>query len=440
MSGERNYSHLDFEKRCLIEKFLNAGMGLSWIAKETGLSISTVSREVKRNRRDNGHMKLEKTTHVCKHRKNCGVRALCKEKQCRRRRCSTCDFILCTNLCPHYEKEVCLRTARAPYVCNGCVGPQGCGLHRYRYTAKDAQRMADSRLKDSRTGINCTEEEFSRIIDIVKPLLKQGLGLDAIWCAHKDEISISKRTFYRWADMGIGVCNMDLPKKVSYRPRKKNVVHAPRPDLEGRTYKDFMELSEEVRASAVEMDCIQGKRSDKKAILTLLHRRTGFQFGILLERHTSECVVSALDWIDLILKGRFKKLFPVVLTDRGNEFSDIAGMEKGAGGKKRCKVYFCDPQRPDQKAQCERAHVDVRKILPKRVTTLDALRPWDMALIFSHVNSVPRPSLGGIAPIVLAMAIFPKGFFEELGLGIIAISDICLKPSLLEDSGKEEMT
>ena len=187
---------------------------------------------------------------------------------------------MCTNLCQHYEPEICSRTERASYVCNGCVSTASCCLHRFRYDAKCAQRMADSRLKDSRAGINCTEEVFERIIDIVKPLLKQEIGLDSIWCAHKGEIPISKRTFYRWADLGLGVCNIDLPKKVSYRPRKKNVSETTsRPDLEGRTYADFAELSEEVKMSAFEMDCIEGCRADKKVILTLFHRRTCFDYS-----------------------------------------------------------------------------------------------------------------------------------------------------------------
>jgi len=437
MSGEKSYNRLDFDKRCSIEKFLNAGMSFSWIANETGLPLSTISREVKRNRRDDGYTKHRAVTPLCKHRRNCQVRGLCKDKKCRRRKCSTCEFILCTNLCSYFERDVCTRIERAPYVCNGCVANSGCILHRYRYDAKCAQKSADSRLKDSRSGINCTEEDFERIISIVKPLLKQGLGLDAIWCAHKDEIMISKRTFYRWADLGLGICNMDLPKKVSYRPRKKNNVQTPRPDLEGRTYKDFCDLSEEVKTSAFEMDCIEGRHFDKKVILTLLHRRTSFQFGILLENHTSQCVVDALNWIESICEGRFRKLFSVILTDRGHEFSDIYGMETGLNNKRRCRIYYCDPQRPDQKPHCERLHVDVRKVLPKRLTSLDALSAWDIATVFSHVNSIPRPSLGGVAPIVLAKAIFPQSFFEELGLSLISTSDICLKPSLLTKDGKE---
>jgi len=437
MSGEVNYSRLGFKTRCDIEKYLNLGMSLSFIAKEINVPLSTVTREVKRNRRDDGHVKVAKITHVCKHRRNCMVRALCKDRHCKNKKCSGCQFVLCTNLCQHYEPEVCKRTAGAPFVCNGCPKPWGCALHRFRYEAKCAQRMADSRMSESRNGINCTEEEFAKIIDTVKPLLKQKVGLDAIWCEYKEELPISKRTFYRWADKGLGVINMDLPKKVGYKPRKKTQTEQmPRPDLEGRTYADFSKLSEEERTSAFEMDCICGLRSDKKVILTLLHKRTHFQFGILLEEHTSQCVIGALDWIESICEGKFKKLFSVIVCDRGHEFADIAGMETGAGGKKRCKVYVCDPQRPDQRGQCERAHVDVRKILPKKRTSLDRLSAFDIATVFSHINSVPRPSLGGASPLALAMAIFPKSFFEETGLILIPITMICLRPDLLDD-GRE---
>jgi IS30 family transposase len=438
MPGENSFKHLDFEKRIEIEKYLNHNMTLSWIAKEMGLTLSTLSREVKRNRRDDGFTKHTKTTHVCKHRRNCAVRALCKEKRCRRRRCAGCQAVLCTNLCAHFETEVCQRTFRAPFVCNGCVSTWGCALHRFRYDAKCAQRLAEGRLKGSREGINSTEEEFLAIIDIVRPLLAKGIGLDAIWCAHAGELNISKRTLYRWAEAGCGLINMELPKKVSYRPRKSDRATQPRLDLAGRTYADFMALSEDTRMSAFEMDCVEGLRSDEKAILTLLHKRTHFQFGVLLERKDSANVVAALDWLQSICAGRFKSLFSVILTDRGSEFSDIEGMEVDKDKKKRCSVYFCDPYSPGQKGQCERAHVEVRKVLPKRKTSLDRLSPYDIATLFSHINSVPRPSLGGVSPMELALAVFPKCFLEELGLSHVPLKDICLKPSLLDDDGKDD--
>jgi IS30 family transposase len=231
---------------------------------------------------------------------------------------------------------------------------------------------------------------------------------------------------------------MDLPKKVTYRLRKGNEEAKPRLELSGRTYADFMALDEEVRLSAFEMDCVEGLRTDDKAILTLLHKRTHFQFGVLLDRKDSAHVVAAINWLQSICGGRFRHLFSVILTDRGSEFSDILGMETGRDNKRRCTVYFCDPCSPGQKGQCERAHVEVRKVLPKRKTSLDALSPYDIATVFSHINSVPRPSLGGVSPMELACTVFPRGFLEELGLSLIPLKDICLKPSLLNDDRKDE--
>jgi hypothetical protein len=74
--------------------------------------------------------------------------------------------------------------------------------------------------------------------------------------------------------------------------------------------------------------------------------------------------------------------------------------------------------------------------LPKKLTSFDALCAYDMATVFSHVNSVPRPSLGGASAMQLAQAIFPKSFFDELGLSCVLTKDICLKPTLINNSKK----
>jgi IS30 family transposase len=435
--GKAGYKHIDFEARCDLEKYLNAGMNLTWISKKTGSPLSTLSREVKRNRRDDGCRTFTKTTHICALRKKCNIHALCKTK-CYSRRCSTCPGHLCTVMCGLYQPEVCKRTMRAPYCCNGCMRSQGCLLHRFRYDARGAQSQADTRLKGSREGINCTEEELTRLVDLAKPMLKAGLGLDAIWITHKDEIALSQRTFYRYVEMGLGgLCNMDLPKKVTYKPRKVVVKRQRKRDLTGHTYKDFCALDEEVRLSAFEMDCVEGVKDDTKVILTFLLKRFHFQFGILLERHDTASVIAAFDWLEDICEGRFAEVFATILTDRGHEFSDIDGMETGGLTKKRTSVYFCDPCRPNQKGQCEKSHVEVRKIIPKG-TSFANLTPYDIATIFSHINSVPRKSLGGASPLALAKTVLPKSLLEGLGLSIILPLEIILKPSLLDNTKPAE--
>ena len=59
----------------------------------------------------------------------------------------------------------------------------------------------------------------------------------------------------------------------------------------------------------------------------------------------------------------------------------LAALERSCldPAKKRCRVYYCDPQSPGQKGRCERNHEELRRILPKGRTELrrpDRARPW----------------------------------------------------------------
>ena len=114
-----------------------------------------------------------------------------------------------------------------------------------------------------------------------------------------------------------------------------------------------------------------------------------FQIYVLLERHDRAHVVAALDWLEGLLGGpeAFRRVFGLILTDRGCEFDDIAGIERDG----RCRVFYADPQRSDQKGACEKNHVELRKVIPKD-TTIDGLGldAWILAGVCSNVNSSLR--------------------------------------------------
>ena len=75
------------------------------------------------------------------------------------------------------------------------------------------------------------------------------------------------------------------------------------------------------------------------------------------------------------------------------------------GGDARCKVYYCDVRASQQKGACERNHVELRKMLPKRRgISFDDLTERDCAFVMSHVNSQPRPSLMGMSPLGMLRA------------------------------------
>lgn len=336
----------------------------------------------------------------------------------------------CTNICPHFVADVCRRNGAAPFVCNGCVSINGCRLHCYRYDAKLAQRLADSRLTDSRSGIDTTSEAFEAMIGTVRPLIKDnGQSIAHIWAAHRDELPCSERTFYRYVDLGLGdMKNLDLVSKCRYRPRKKRPVERFCCPI-GRGHADYLALPEEERLSVVEIDCVEGARTDTKVLLTMLFKRISFLLVFVLEEHTQECVAETFDMIESISGERFSAVFPLILSDRGHEFGGHERIEKGG----RTRVYYCDPGRADQKGSIENCHRLLRRIVPKG-TSLDGFTRRDAAILASHVNPMPRASLGGASPFDLARHVLPEELLEGLGLEHIAPDDVMLKPSLLTGS------
>jgi IS30 family transposase len=145
--------------------------------------------------------------------------------------------------------------------------------------------------------------------------------------------------------------------------------------------------------------------------------------------------VARLDDLERAMGSRpaFEAAFGVMLADRGVEFDDWEGMERSClePGARRCRVFYCDAQDSNQKSQAERNHEQLRRILPKERTNMDAPGDADVAECCSHVNSYPRPSLGGMAPIDLALAILPSSLFEELGVRRVEPGKVVMTPRLL---------
>ncbi len=427
MPENRDYGRITFDERCQIQTLLNGSASMSEIARKLSRSVSSITREIKRNRRDDGYRSTPTSVvRLCERFRICEIKGLCR--MCSTRRCANCRKVRCTNICPHFTPDVCKRNTTAPFVCNGCTSVNGCRLHRYRYDAKSAQQLADARLSESRSGIDTTSEAFEAMIETVRPLIKdKGQSIGHVWAAHRGEFTVSERTFYRYVDLGLGdLKNLDLVAKCRYRPRRgkrpKERFRAP----EGRTYADFCALGEEERLSAVEIDCVEGVRTDTKVLLTMLFRRLSFLLILPLEEHTRACVGEAFDMLRSLLGEGFASTFPLVLADRGHEFGDHTRIERGG----RTRVYYCDPGRADQKGAIENHHRLLRRIVPKG-TSIEGFTRRDAAIVTSHVNSMPRASLGGACPFDLAHHVLPHELLEGLGLEHIAPDDVVLRPSLL---------
>lgn len=428
MATSKHYNHLTLEMRVSIENYVVEGRTLAYMSRELGVDATSISRELRRNRRCDGRSGSPTSRNKCARRKTCGLRRIC-DPDCKRK-CSSCGRECREGGCPDYEEEWCRRTHRAPFVCNGCAKRPTCPLERWTYSAKAAQAKADSRLVESREGLDMTGHEMAFLAREVKAGLELGQSVHHIF-ASRDDLPCSERSFYRHVENeDIDVRKMDLRKKVKYKKRAKaGASRREREFYAGREFSDYMGLDADARANVVQMDCVEGAEGDEQALLTLHFAALRFQIYVLLGRKDSAHVVAALDWLEeLVGEGAFRRLFGLILTDRGSEFDDIAGIE-GAG---RCSVYYTDPRRPDQKGGCEKNHVELRKIIPKG-TSIDGLGldAWLVAGICSHANSSLRLAIGDASPMALAKAALPASLLEGLGLELVPPGEVETRPELI---------
>lgn len=271
----------------------------------------------------------------------------------------------------------------------------------------------------------------------VKAGLARGQSVHHIF-ASRDDLPCSERSSCRHVENeDIDVAKMGLRKKVRYKRRNKRKANRHEAAFyAGRTYANCPTPPEEGRACVVEMDCVEGSDGDLEALLTPRFAQLRFRMFVLLERHDSAHVVAAPGWLEGPLGGpeAFRRAFGLILTDRGSEFGDVAGIERNG----RCHVFYADPQRSGQKGACEKNHVELRKVIPKG-TSIDALAldAWILAGICPNVDSSLRLAVGDASPMALARAALPASLLEGLGLDLVRAQDVETRPELVERLRKE---
>lgn len=439
MTGRKKQIGID--QRDVIARGLNEGWSARRIAASIGVHPSTVTREVKANRtvRERPRGRSLAPASRCARYRDCDrAGTACPGCRSAATRCKRCRTRSCTDSCPDYERKMCPETGRWPYVCPpGCPRRRSCAYPKCSYDAPSAQAAHRERLSSSRSGIAITPEELRRMNEIVAPLARRGQSFEAIWAEHGDELPVGVRTAYSYQASGaLQVASIDLPRKVRLRPRKgRKAPGRDRVDRSGRTHDDFLALPLTERARAVQCDSVCGFERNRRDLLSLHLVATGLHVYLLKEHASPAATVGALDAVERASgsRGAFEAAFGVVLADRGVEFDDWEGMERSClePGERRCRVFYCDPMESNQKAQCERDHSELRRILPKGRTDFDALTPWDVAVASSHVNSYPRPGRGGRCPLELASGTVPPGLLEGLGIERVPADEVTLRPTLV---------
>ena len=411
--------HLTLEQRITIQVGLERGDAIKKIARQIGKAPRTVSREIERRRERRDEKRYGRSNNRCVHRGRCP------------------DWMHCPGPrgCLRFQEQRCPTVQGAPFVCNGCAKQNTCGLTRYVYNAKKADAAYRSKLSECRSGANIEPEELKWLDSIVSPGVLGGQSIYHAVLAQRERLPVSERTIYRYfGTRGMFTAlRADLPRACRLKPRKgKRKEHKLDTKCrQGRTYADYQAfVQDHPDDSIVQMDTVIG-RIGGKCLLTLHFVSSCFMVALLLPDKCAKSVNDALDELARRLgRRRFRRLFAVILTDNGTEFSNPGRIERDERGRERCRVFYCDPLNTNQKAQCERNHEFIRKVLEKG-TSFDALSQADADNLMSHVNSYSRPGLGNRRPVDVFEKRFGAGVAAALGIRRVAARDIRLRPALI---------
>ena len=427
------------DNRVVIEKGLDAPKPLSSIARELGKNPATIAKEIKKHQIFQEHNRFNEPSFRCALAKDCHRKNVCSTELFCKRKCKR--YPRCHNFCKDYTPFDCHcpKTDKAPHVCNACPKRCGCRLDKYYYRAVPAQREYRTVLVESRAGINASPEELPMLDATVSPLVENGHSVYMILQNHP-EISQCEKTIYNYIDSAaLSAGNLDLPRKVKYKPRK---AHSPGAGgtgiFEGRSYKDYERYVKEYPDTRItEMDTVVGPANSRKVLLTLHFCAPDFMMAFLLDSKESAGVEETFDNINRAVGTRlFCNATPLILTDRGGEFQHPDALECGIGSVLRASIYYCDPMASWQKPHCEKNHEYIRKICPQTTSTFDRLSQEDVNLMMSHINGSCRESLGGLTPFALARLMLPKELLDFFGLKEIPADEVILTPALLKGKTK----
>lgn len=335
----------------------------------------------------------------------------------------------------------CDKTDKAPFVCNGCPNKNKCRKNKYFYFAEDANNEYKKILVESREGIDFENVEFRKMDKIIKEEIEKGHSFYMIVQDHP-EFNITERTLYYYQEKGyLSTKNIDLPRKVRYKKRIRVVSKNKSERKEqscriGRTYKDFNDYIKNNNIDYyIEMDTVEGVKGHS-LLLTLCIVPFNFLLAFKLKEQTISEVTNKINELKKILGYElFHKIFPIILTDNGKEFKRPDLIEDNGNDVVKTKVFFCDPNRSDQKGTIEVTHEYIRKYIDKGID-IDNYSEEDIMLMINHINNVKRKSLNNQTPYELLCKRLGEENIKKLGIYYIQPKDIILKPSLFKNNNK----
>ena len=234
----------------------------------------------------------------------------------------------------------------------------------------------------------------------------------------ENEFPKSIQSFYKYVHKGYfsSINDEMLARSFSYKPRnKKEPIKTISKDniiKKGRKLTDFEEYIENnPHANIVEMDTVIGKFEDKKCIMTLYFRKSKLMLMFIIKKYKPSEVSKIFETLRKKLGNNlYQKMFEVILTDNGWEFSKPEDIEFDPNtGEKLINIFYTEPYSSWQKGGIERNHEFIRYIIPKGIT-FDNLTKKNITDMMNNINNVQRKSLDYQTPYLN----FQKEYGEDI--------------------------
>jgi len=434
------FKHFTLAKRKSLLEYINEGENQSTIAGLLGVSPTSVSRELKRNRTYKPH---HGDRNRCTKVQACNITRICSTGggKCRTL-CKNCFYGKnCNEICPEYTERTCNRLNHFPYVCDGCHSAKGCILNHYRYIPEEADRKARMVLVQTRCGINMTEESFAELDQLVSNGTTKGQSAEHI--VEANHLSITARTIRNYISKGLTtVSSLDTPRGASFKPRKVTVSKEQQKQArlakEGRGYVDFLKYANEnIGMMYAQMDTVEGskKPGDYARLLTFSNPSMRLFLSFPIPNGKMESVIIVINQLYNELGPQdYSLLFKTILTDNGTEFCDPWSIEIVPGTDQiRSRVFFCHPYSSWEKGAIENNHELLRRIVPKG-TSLALITPEDCYSINSNINSYIREANGSVSPYDAFINIYGKRgerILRKLHISRIPPDQVIITPDLL---------
>ncbi|WP_270458485.1 IS30 family transposase [Faecalimonas umbilicata] len=205
----------------------------------------------------------------------------------------------------------------------------------------------------------------------------------------KESEVVSVDTLYRYAEEGkINLKAIDLPEKVM-RKNKPKKHHRVNKRLKGKSIEERPKtVNDREEFGHWEIDCVIGKKSKDKALLTLTERLTRKEIIRRIPKKNAKSVHRILNQLRRELP-EFDRVFKSITADNGTEFARLHKWGKRAG----VDIYYAHPYSSWERGANENANHLIRRFFPKG-TEAKGLTKKRIEEIENWINTLYRKILG----------------------------------------------